>query len=339
MADLAGVSFKTVSRVINKESGVKGKTRVKVVQAIDKLNYRPLQSARIMRSKKSGIIGLITSAISYSGNDPRESGLSSIHIIRGVHQACRELGFRLMISDTEGDPDEVKNLIDIFASYQVEGIIVTADRLQQVHYPFLKTMPAILVNCFDEFETLSVIPNDYQGQQLATRYLMGLGHMRIGLMGLPEDNLAFAIRRRGFEETCQQEGWSAQNYTYLSGGHGDLPHVFANLEGQLKKMLHEGCKPTAIMFGNDIMALRAMRYLASQSIDVPDQCSMVGFDNDVRICENLHPALTTVELPYYTMGHRAVYRLVKDNDQDSRNVEHIDCELIVRRSSKELVSS
>jgi len=334
VANLAGVSFKTVSRVVNKESGVKAKTRDKVIRAINKLNYQPTQSARIMRTKKSGILGLITSAITHSGSDPGESGLSSIHIVRGVQQACHELGLKLMISDTDGDPNEIQNLLQIFHSYQVEGIIATADRLLKVDYPLNEELPTILVNCFDDKGTPSLIPNDLQGQMLATRYLIENNHRRIGFLGLPEDNIAYPIRKKGFIETCQKMGLNQSDYAYIPGGFIHTQSVFEKFDNQLETLIHSTCKPTAIMFGNDIMALRGTRYFLNHSIKIPEQISMVGFDNDVRICMNLTPTLSTIMLPYYRMGYLSVYRLRDYQSLNRGEPEQVDCELIIRNSSK-----
>lgn len=338
VANLAGVSSKTVSRVINKEPNVNFKTREKVVGAISKLNYRPLQTARILRTKKSGLVGLITSAITYSGNDPGETGLSSIHIVRGVQQACRELGLKLMISDSEGNKEEIYDLIQMLRSYQVEGIIITADRLQKVNYPFLEDTPTVLVNCADDYGTPSIVPNDYQGQQIATKYLIENTHNRIGLLGLPEDNLAYQIRKKGFEDTCKKMGLRSTNYAYIPGGNSTGMNVFKNFDQQLEALVHHDCTPSAIMFGNDIMALRGMRYFLKHSISIPNQISIVGFDNDLRICKNLSPTLTTVQLPYFKMGYRSIYKLKDDKNSKSGPLEYMNCELRIRQSSSRITS-
>ncbi|MDE0112833.1 MAG: LacI family DNA-binding transcriptional regulator, partial [Albidovulum sp.] len=134
VARRSGVSSKTVSRVLNREPVVRPETREKVALAIKELGYRPHPGARIMRGRRSGIIGLITSAISDAGEPASESGLSSIHIARGVQQVCREKGFTLMIADSKGKTDEIRQLTEIFENHRVEGIIFTADHHKQVEF-------------------------------------------------------------------------------------------------------------------------------------------------------------------------------------------------------------
>ncbi|MEX1056517.1 MAG: LacI family DNA-binding transcriptional regulator, partial [Natronospirillum sp.] len=190
VAQLAGVSIKTVSRVINDEPSIRDSTRAKVEAAIAKLKYRPHAGARSMRSSKSGIIGMITGVLSATTHDPLESGLSSMHLVRAVQEACQQDGRILMIADSPGSPEKVANLLQTFQSHRVEGVIYAADHHRQVLFPHSESFPLVLTNCFDAMHTPAVVPDDTQGQEIATRHLIEQGHRYLDYFGLPNNVVA-----------------------------------------------------------------------------------------------------------------------------------------------------
>lgn len=334
VARLAGVSIKTVSRVINHEASVRQSTRDAVTRAVAQLNFEPHRGARMMRGQGSGLIGMITGAVSASGDPPDVSGLSAIHIVRGALQACREAGKTLMIADALGAQSEAARLLRVFESHSAEGVIFATDYHRQVVLPLSGAVPVVLANCYDAAGTPAVLPDDYGGQRAATEHLADLGHGRIGMLGLEESLVATQLRRQGFFDALRERGLPLSDSRFVAGytdqGGGTPADV---LESALREMLSEPGAPSAIMFGNDLMALKALPYIKAAGLTVPEDVSLAGFDNDVRICETVRPQLTTVQLPYHEIGRLAAEQLLSILDGgDAPRVSRVPCEVVERGS-------
>ena len=201
VARLAGVSIKTVSRVVNREASIRPATMAKVHHAIELLGYEPHRGARLMRSGKSGLIGVITGVLSGSDLPATSAGLSDLHLLRGAQRACSAAGKTLLIADMAGDPQVVESLLRTFVSHRVEGVIYTAPYHQQVMLPHPKNTPLVLVNCFDLARTPAMVPDDALGQERVVDFLVGLGHRRIGYVGLNEDMVAGRLRKADRKST------------------------------------------------------------------------------------------------------------------------------------------
>ena len=311
VARLAGVSIKTVSRVMNDEPGVRDTTRQSVIAAAEKLSYRPHRGARMMRSQRSGIVGLVTGALSFHAVAPTESGLSSLHIARGVQQVCRRHGRTLMISDPGDSTEDLLSLLDTFRSYKVDGVIFAANYMQQISVPWRPDLPMVLANCCDGSGTQAFVPDDYAGQRGAVEHLIAKGHRRIGYIGLETEILAGQRRRDGFVDAMTEAGLLLEpGWVWIGSRPRREGAIFSPLEDAIAGALAAKSRPTAICFGNDVMALRAMPILEKAGIAVPDEISIIGFDNDATIAEALRPRLTTVELPYFEIGNAAAEALL-----------------------------
>lgn len=328
VARLANVSIKTVSRVANGEASVRLQTRAKVKKAIAQLNYTPHKGARMMRSSKSGVFGMITSAISSTQKRTIDAGLSSIHIIRGAQEVMKNAGKLLMIADTSGDIEELDTILSTFISHSVDGVIIAAEHHQQIILPLRKNLPIVIANGFDAANTPAVIPDDFGGQFAATQYLIKKGHQRIGMIGLNDELIASSLRRDGFYQALHTSKNSTGQYN--CGVDSQAENQFSPLPHALDTMLHN-FQPSAICFGNDIMAMRARALLSERGIEVPASMSIIGFDNDVAICESLSPALTTINLPYLEIGASAAKRLLSlASGNDEIGVNKIPCDLVLR---------
>ncbi|MEY4696535.1 MAG: hypothetical protein RIT14_963, partial [Pseudomonadota bacterium] len=159
VARRAGVSPKTVSRVLNGDGPVGDKTREAVEAAMQALGYVRSNAARMMRAQKSGIIGLITGAISTRNQSTLQQGLPDLFIVQGIQRALEPSGMTLMIADTGGRKERVPKLIDTFLSHRVEGLIYVAEYHQDVTLPKLaEDTPLVLANGFDSHGTPAVLP-------------------------------------------------------------------------------------------------------------------------------------------------------------------------------------
>lgn len=306
VAKRAGVSPKTVSRVLNGDAPVGKDTRKAVQEAIGVLDYVPSSAARTLRSNRSGLIGLITGAISHfhSGNGP--AGLPDLLLVQAIQHGVAPSGRTLMMADTGGDPDRVAPLVRTFAEHRVDGLLYVADYHREVALPrFEAGCPVVLVNCFDTHGTPAIVPDDRIGQRRLVEALIGHGHRRIGFLTLPEDLIADGLRRQGYRDALDAAGLayapSLVVSGYLDGPDGDS----AKLLQAIERVTAIADPPTVLCCGNDAMAMRVYGILRSRGIRVPEDISVAGFDNHRTIAETLFPPLTTVELPYTEIGARA----------------------------------
>lgn len=310
VAQLAGVSIKTVSRVVNREANIRPETIEKVNKAIEMLAYEPHRGARLMRSAKSGLIGIVTGLFSAVDQSPTTAGLSDVHLLRGANRACREAGKTLLMADIGGDPDAVFDLLATFASHRVEGVIYVAPYHQQVALPKPRGTPLVLANCFDVSNTPAVLPDDALGQDRAVEHLARLGHRRIAYVGLHEDMVAGRLRKAAFSAACARLGLAASDCPARVGATMDKLGLFDPLPAVLDELLRQPNRPTALCVGNDVMAVHAIRHLESRGLRLPQDMSLMGFDNDPVLCDNVRPRLSTVVLPYERMGSEAVSLLL-----------------------------
>lgn len=320
VAQLAGVSIKTVSRVVNREPNIRPETIEKVNKAIEKLAYEPHRGARLMRSAKSGLIGIMTGLFSADDQSPTTAGLSDVHLLRGANRACREAGKTPLMADIGGDPEAISGLLATFTSHRVEGVIYVAPYHQQVALPKPRGTPLVLANCFDASDTPAVLPDDALGQARAVEHLARLGHRRIAYVGLHEDMVAGRLRKAAFSEACARLGLAASDCPARVGATTDRLDPFAPLPKVLDELLQQPTRPTALCVGSDVMAVHAIRHLESRGLRLPQDMALMGFDNDPVLCDNVRPRLSTVVLPYERMGSEAVSLLLAMIDGRSDEV-------------------
>lgn len=311
VARLSGVSPKTVSRVLNGDGPVGEKTRAAVEAAMRELGYVRSNAARMMRAQKSGIIGLITGAISTKHHPAHQQGLPDLLIVQGIQRALEPSGMTLMIADTAGRKDRVAPLVDTFLSHRVEGLIYVAEYHQEVHLPQVPAdTPLVLANCFDDAGTPCVLPDDRRGQRDLVARLIAAGHRRIGFLSLRADMVAGQLRPLGYRDALEAAGL-AFDPALLANVDFDVPEFGPQiLWDSIDRLLRLDDPPTVLCCGNDQMALMVYGILRSMGRKVPEDISVAGFDNYRVIAETLYPPLTTVELAYTAMGVRAAERLI-----------------------------
>ena len=311
VARVAGVSPKTVSRVLNGDGPVGEKTRDAVDRAMRELGFVRSNAARMMRAQKSGIIGLITGAISPKDRLMHQQGLPDLFIVQGIQRAVANGGLTLMIADTGGRQDKVPHLIDTFLSHRVEGLIYVAEYHQEVSLPPVpEDTPLVLANCFDQRGTPAILPDDRRGQHDLVARLVAAGHRRIAYLGLRADMVAGQLRPAGYRDALQEAG-IAFDPALIVPVDFDAPATGPQLLWDtIDRMLSLAEPPTVLCCGNDQMAMMVYGILRSMGRKVPEEISVAGYDNYRAIAETLFPPLTTVELSYNAMGVRAGERLL-----------------------------
>jgi LacI family transcriptional regulator len=313
VARVSGVSPKTVSRVINRDGAVKKSTKEAVEKAIAELGYVPSTAARAMRSNKSGLVGLITGAISLSPSRTDVSGLPDLFIVQGIQKAMEESGKTLLIADTGGKMDRIPQLIRTFEEHRVEGIIYAADHHRKVELPPVSgSTKLVLANCYDDMGTPSILPNDHQGQFNLVNSLIAKGHRRIAYLTLSPRLDATIQRTFGYRDALEQAGIAFEPSLLIAA---DIESADSHAEVQLlwdaiDRVLALPQPPTVICFGNDRMAMRAYGILRSRGVSLPNDLSVAGYDNHKLITQTLYPTLASAELPYAAIGIRATELLL-----------------------------
>lgn len=312
VAKEAGVSAKTVSRVLNSDAPVNEKTRERVTRAMDALGYVPSQAARMMRSSRSGIVGVITGAISGTPDPTEPTGLPDIYILQAIQKEIAASGKILMIADTGGDSATVPTLARTFAQHRVEGLIYVADYHRAVTLDLsISGCPTVLANCFDANGTTSILPDDRACQAALVARIIRSGHSRIGFLTLDPAMSAVGPRVQGYHDAIAAAGLGDDPRLVISAHEAGCDLASDLLTRALVDLLDLDDPPTVVCCGNDEMAMRVYGILRTRGYRVPEDISVAGFDNHRPIAETLYPPLTTVELPYRGMGRLAAKTLMR----------------------------
>jgi LacI family transcriptional regulator len=309
VARLAGVSAQTVSRVLTGTAPVSEKTRLLVEAAMAELRYIPSNAARSMRSQKSGLVGLIGSPVSSSSRQP--AGLPSTFVVQGALDILSANGKTLLIADIERRPERVPELVQTLLEHRVEGLLYVADFHQRVDLPPIAREHAlVLANCFDDFGTPAVVPDNASGGYDLVSALIAAGHRRIGFLTGPRANVSRTLRLEGYERAHIEAGIPIDPDLIEIGATPDQEDEFGELSARLDRLLATTPRPSVVCCANDKMAMRVYGLLRHRGLEIPNDISVAGYDDYLLICEQLHPQLTSVNLPYREIGVRAAERLL-----------------------------
>ena len=307
VARIAGVSPKTVSRVLNGDGPVGQRTRQEVEEAISKLGYVPSLAARGLRSNRSGLVGVISGAVSEADEEPQLSGLPELLIVQGIQDVLDASARSLLLADAGGKRNRAPELLRVLAEHRVEGVIYVAPFHQQVRQPLRATQRLVLANCYDQAGTPSVIPDDYTGQKELVAGIVARGHRRIAYLQLPPELEATRHRTRAYRDALRKAGIEYDPAIVVPAdvGDGEADLRVATLYSAIEAVLAADPAPTAICCGNDRMAIAVYGMLRTRGLRIPDDISVAGYDDHRLVSETLYPTLTTVELAYRAIGRRA----------------------------------
>lgn len=323
VAEAAGVSVKTVSRMLSGHEGVKPKTRARIEAVMAEMNYFPSAAARSLRGHATGIVSLLTDSLTTTPD--------AFELVKGVQSVCEARGKLLMIGETGAEAKAFARQVDEFRRHRAEAILkaTLAHDIIEVEQSF-QGSSFVLINCFERPETRfpSFVPDDRGGQRALVEHLIDRGHRRIALLGLLPEMVATSLRLEGYLDAHRERGLSVDP-ELLRTGVVRNPDEFSQLGSILDGLLQLDRPPTAIACGNDKMALRALMILRARGVLIPEEVSLVGFDDYRLIADNLVPRLTTARLPYFEMGVRAVEAALDGADIA---VEALPCKVVERES-------
>lgn len=325
VALLAGVSPKTVSRVVNQEPRVSEKTRQKVLKVIEELNFQPNKSAQSLAADRSLLVGLI-----YDNPSPTYvTGLQE-----GVLRICDKAGYGLIIHPCDHrDIDLVPKLKTLMASTRMDGVILTPPFTE--NEAILELMSEtrtdfVLISPLDPEQTVpSVSSDDISAARQAMQHLIDLGHERIGFIRGLKNRSGSEMRFKGYMESLKENGLQFDPKLVIEGR-----FTFENAERGARELLSLPDRPTAIFASSDYMAAGVMKAAIQMDISIPDELSLCGFD-DNPISRYLTPTLTTMRHPVRKLAAFAAETLVNQmrNNEEIANPPPIYSELIVREST------
>lgn len=302
VAEKAGVSIKTVSRVLNDAASVSEKTRKRIEQAMQALDFAPSAAARMLRGRPTDLVAVIAEQLTTTPD--------SSEIIKGIQLVCEELGKMLLIGETGGKAATANRLVADMRERRVEAIMfATPFHAAVTIEPVLGATPTVLANCFETPARYpQIVPDDEGGGHAAAELVLRAGHRKIALLQLIPGMVAVDLRLQGFMRAMREHGVTPREEWLLHGAAPIPDAEFSHLRDAIDRLFASSDRPTAILCGNDKMAIRVIFLLQHRGLRVPEDVSVVGFDDFRLISEALDPALTTVALPYREIGALAARR-------------------------------
>ncbi len=338
IANKADVSVMTVSRILNNKKGHASKSvRERVMNIAKEFNYIPHGPAVSLVTQRTKMIGLIVPDIS-----------NPIYpvFVNGLHDTIKEEGYHFLLGNTYGDSNEEFSILKMFLRNRVDGLIILSLESKQdevtegsiVRLLRESGVPIVLSGrTFEDLKVDQVMSDSTRGAYLVVRHLLDLGHRRIGHIRGPYGVPAADLRLKGYQMALEEHGITFDESLIIES-------TFKQESGyrSMKEFMKMKCPPTAIFAANDIMALGAMLAIQEEGLRIPDDISIVGFDN-IPLCDLVNPGLTTVAQPEYESGKKAAELILRrisekiNSSYDGKREEIIlEPNLVVRLSTRRL---
>ncbi|GAJ99423.1 catabolite control protein A [Geomicrobium sp. JCM 19055] len=321
----AGVSMATVSRVVNGNPNVKPATRTKVLDAIQKLEYRPNAVARGLASKRTTTVGVII---------PDISSIFFSELARGIEDIATMYKYNIILCNSDNNKEKEIHLVNTLLEKQVDGILFMGGEITEEHAEQLNRshVPVVLAATFHEDGDFPSVNIDYvQAAKDAVMMLIDKGHERIGMVsGSLEDPVNGYQKFRGYKDALSSKGKEFDESLIAIGD-----YTYDSAIEAVQQLLSKENRPSAIFVATDEMALGVIHGLQDQGIRVPEDVEVVGFDN-TRLATMVRPTLTTVVQPMYDIGAVSMRLLTKymNKEEVSDGVVVLPHRLEYRNSTK-----
>ncbi|MEF1243890.1 substrate-binding domain-containing protein, partial [Vibrio campbellii] len=328
IAKLAGVSTSTVSHVINKTRFVSEEISERVNNAAKELNYyAPSALARSLKVNRTKTIGMLvtTSTNPFFGE-----------VVKGVERSCYQKGYSLILCNTEGDNERMRESINTLLQKRVDGLILMCSSLEGERIDVFERYPDIPVVVMDWgpmlFTSDKIQDNSLRGGYLAGKNLIDCGHKEVGCITGPLIKHQAQMRYEGYKRAMLEAelefnaNWIVESDFECEGGYQAF-----------KKMVERGPLPSSIFVSNDMMAMGVINAANELGIQIPEQLSIIGYD-DIHIAKFMSPSLTTIHQPKYRLGQAAVETLLRKLDEKSDEAQVVQLEpTLVERNSVRLL--
>ncbi|OLB22730.1 MAG: LacI family transcriptional regulator [Acidobacteriales bacterium 13_2_20CM_55_8] len=323
VAKKARVSTATVSRIINGSSAVRPKTAQRVRQAIRALNYYPNTHARTLVSGRSRILGLIISDI---------SNPFFPELVKGFEDVALQNNYEVILTNTNYDSTRMASCVQRMLERKAEGVAIMTSEMnrQLIEELSRRGVPIVFLDVGSVRNRISNICVDYaQGIHEAVDHLCALGHRRIGFISGPLSLKSARTRRSSFLECLKQYDLAKEDTLIVEGN-----HKIDGGELAMYRLLQLKRAPTAVLTSNDLTAFGALRAIHHARLRVPEDISIVGFD-DIELSQFTQPPLTTIRLPRTELGRiafDALFRILRGDSQKGA-AYRIETHLVVRSST------
>jgi len=320
VAEHAGVSVATVSKVINQRYGVAANTTARVQAVISELGYEASLVAQSLRNHRTNVVGILVADL-----EP-----FSTELLQGAADAIRDSGFELVVYSAGGRTGDMvgweRRYLSRLSGTLVDGAVLVTPTVVEVKYG----APVVAVDPHTGSSSIPTVDADsLRGARLATEHLLGLGHRRIALLAGRPDLESAKLREQGYRDALAQAGVPfADSLVRVGGYDAELSALAAH---ELLTLAH---RPTAVFAANDVTAIATIKVALALGLRVPEDVSVVGFDNIPESALST-PPLTTVSQPIRTMGERAVEMLIQLIREQPVERTHLTLatELVVRGST------
>lgn len=311
VARQAGVSVATVSRVFNQSGPVDEATRQNVLDAAEKLRYVPNQAARSLITRRTQTLGVLL---------PDMHGEFFAQVIRGLDQTARTHDYHLLVSSSHSEEDEARTMVQAMLG-RVDGLVIMWPSIESRLFADLlpDELPRVLLMVpgdSTDFPTLSI--DNRGGARAAVEHLLDHGHERIAILTGPPQNRDAQQRLAGYREAMRESEVGHDPMLEITGdfmretGYRTVPQILA-LDPP----------PTALFASNDSMAIGALSALREAGIRVPEEMAVTGFD-DIPSAQYMNPPLSTVHVPIYELGARAVEHLIRHVNETLEEAQEHD---------------
>ncbi len=328
VAELAQVSTATVSNVITGKKYVSSELRLRVNNAVRKLNYTPSKIAQSLKIRSTNYIGLIV---------PDITNPYFAEVVRGVESIAIKQDYQIFLVNTDGERKREEDAVSSLMEYHVAGVITVVPRMRENQLRKMLSIPTVVIDDFMDIQTPNfgfVYTNSRKAAAEVAGHLVGRGYQRFACIAGPSDHVhAIESRVSGFVETVLEYGFSRDHIQVVYGQKYSMDAGYA----KMKEVLETSRKPIAVFACSDIMALGALAAVKEAGYRVPEEVAVVGYDN-VYFSPLLDPPLSTVSQKKYDAGQIAVTMLLdklerKEAAASAPQSIALDAELIIRKSS------
>ncbi|MCA0971541.1 LacI family transcriptional regulator [Halobacillus litoralis] len=300
IAKLAEVSRTTVSRALNNSGYVSEDARKRIMKIVEETGYMPSQSAKSLRTKRSGVIGIIL---------PRLSTETSTRVVAGINEELAKEGFQILLTDTELDKQKEIDYIRLLKSRHVDGIILLATNVNEQLIKAIKDVEIPVLAIGQELPGVpSLVYDDYHAAADLTNMIIQKGHERVAFIGVTkEDPSVGGLREQAYRDKMEQSGLEVQE-SWVGEGDFSIESGYEQMKSILKRS--KGNEPTALFAVTDRMAIGAMEYLKEQGYRIPEDMAVVGIGASA-MSKYVTPSLTTIDYHNAEAGKKAAHLLMR----------------------------
>jgi len=321
IAERANVSISTVSRVLNNKEDVNDNTRKKIKKIIDELGYNPSGIARGLALKKTNTIGLII---------PNITNPFFPEVAKGVESRAEELGYSVILYDTDNDFKKEKTALDLMKKNQVDGIVLSFNSVNKnlINKAFDEKLPIVQIDRkINGLKCPSVLIDNFYSGYIAAKYLLDNGHSKIAHITGRKDIINSIERLLGYKKAFEEYNIQIKN-KYIINGEQTIESGYE----KMNELLRLDQIPTAVFVANDLMAIGAYEAIFNNGMNIPEDISIIGHD-DINMASIIRPKLTTVMQPKYEMGVNAVDLLVELIREEKEITDKVYKTRIIERQS------